>query len=212
MRLYLDTADVAIVTELSPWGAFAGVTTNPIILARAGMEPGAAAKRLGKAQGGDVFVQLAGDTADQMESMARTLADVLPSRLMFKVPPTSAGLELVSRLRDERLWTATTALFSFGQALLAANAGADVLIPFYSRIGADAQTVVADMVSLCQRRGGRPRVLVASVKSQDQLYEVARLGAWGATIPPELAASLLHDKGSQAALDRFAAAADEEAE
>jgi transaldolase len=206
MRLYLDTADVAEVRALASWGAFAGVTTNPILLARAGLDLRGAAAALAEAQPGDVFVQVAGDDADALEAEVRSLCALVPTRLMVKLEPTPIGLEVMSRLRDERIWTAATALFTLGQALLAANAGADVLIPFYSRMaeaGADAQRDVADMVKLCERRGGRPRVLVASLKTPEDVLNVARSGAWGATIPPVVARDLLRSSGTEAALARF---------
>jgi TalC/MipB family fructose-6-phosphate aldolase len=209
MRLYLDTADVGEARALASWGAFAGVTTNPILLARAGLDLRGAAVALAEAQPGDVFVQVAGDDADALEAEVRGLCALVPTRLMVKLAPTPAGLEVMSRLRDERIWTAATALFTLGQALLAANAGADVLIPFFSRMveaGADAERDVADMVKLCERRGGRPRVLVASVKTPADVLAVARCGAWGATVPPAVARELLRSSGTEAALSRFDAA------
>lgn len=210
MRLYLDSADVDAVRRLSPWGAFAGVTTNPVLLAGAELSPEEAASRLGDAQPGDVFVQPLENEADILEERIRALTEVLPSRLMFKLPPTEAGLEVMARLRDERIWTAATALFTVGQGILAANAGADVLIPFWGRIsesGGDAHAVVRDLVSLCERRSGRPRVLVASVKSQEDVETVARLGAWGATVPVSLAEEMRRSPGTEATLQRFRAAA-----
>jgi TalC/MipB family fructose-6-phosphate aldolase len=206
MRLYLDSANADVVRRLSSWGAFSGVTTNPILLARARLGLVEAVQKLGEAQPGDLFVQVEGSTTDEMEQSLRSLAETLPTRLMFKVPPTGAGLALMSRLRDERIWTAATALFTFGQGLLAANAGADLLIPFYSRIGeegGDPQALVEDLVEMCNRRGGRPRVLVASLKSIDQVHDVARGGAWAATVPPALAEALLESAGSARALSRF---------
>ena len=208
MRLYLDTADVAAVRPLAKWGAFAGVTTNPVILAQAGLTPEAAASALAEAQPGDVFVQVLGEDADEVEAAARALADHLPSRLMVKLAPTPVGLEVMRRLKDERIWTAATALFNLGQALLAANAGADILIPFYSRIrqgGGNPEEVIREMVQLCERRKGRPRVLVASVKTRAEVLTVARLGAWAATMPPALAEELVQCEGTDAVLERFAA-------
>lgn len=210
MRLYLDTADVAEARSLARWGAFAGVTTNPILLARAGLDLRGAATALAEAQPGDVFVQVAGNDADALEAEVRSLCALVPTRLMVKLEPTPVGLEVMSRLRDERIWTAATALFTLGQALLAANAGADVLIPFYSRMveaGADAERDLADMVKLCERRGGRPRVLAASLKTPADVLTAARCGAWGATIPPAVARELLRSSGTEAALARFHAAA-----
>jgi transaldolase len=128
---------------------------------------------------------------------------------MIKLPPTPAGLTVMHRLRDERIWTAATALFSLGQALLAASAGADVVIPFHHRIaerGHDADRVVRDMVELSARRGGKPKVLVASLKRVEDVLSVARIGTWGATIPPGLADDLIRNDGTAEVLARFAAA------
>lgn len=209
MRLYLDTADLESIRRYTAWGAFAGVTTNPVILAQAGLSPDEAVSGLSDAQPGDVFVQVDGDDPDVMERRVRDLNAMVPARTMIKLPPTPSGLAVMHRLRDERIWTAATALFSLGQALLAANAGADILIPFFHRIsehGQDPVEVVRDVVDLSVRRGGRPRVLVASLKRVEDILSVARLGAWGATIPPELAEDLIHHRGTRAVLERFAAA------
>ncbi len=210
MRLYLDTANLEDIRRLWSWGAFAGVTTNPLILARAGLTPEAAVTSIGEAQTGDVFVQVVGDDPDEMERQIRDLEALVPSRTMFKLPPTPAGLAVMHRLRDERIWTAATALFTLGQGLLAAGSGADILIPFYSRIageGRDPERVVGDIIDHTTTRGGRPRALVASLKTVEQVLAVARMGAWGVTVQPELAEELIRDSGSSAALARFEAAA-----
>jgi TalC/MipB family fructose-6-phosphate aldolase len=209
MRIYLDTADIETVRRLTAWGAFAGVTTNPVILARAGLGSAEAVSVLCGAQPGDVFIQIDGDDPDEMERRVRELNAIVPARTMIKLPPTPAGLAVMHRLRDERIWTAATALFSLGQALLAASAGADVIIPFHHRIaerGHDADRVVRDMVELSARRGGKPKVLVASLKRVEDVLSVARIGAWGATIPPGLADDLIRNDGTAEVLARFAAA------
>jgi transaldolase len=209
MRLYLDSADIERLSPLFSWGAFAGVTTNPIILARAALTVEDAVQRLCNAQGGDVFVQVEGDIPDLLEEKIRKINALNPSQVMIKVPPTPVGLEVIHRLRDERIWTAATALFTGAQALLAANAGADILIPFFSRIeeaSSNALEVVAEMQRLSTSRGGRPKVLVASLKSVDDVLAVARLGVWGATVPVEVAAEMIQSAGTEAALQRFSAA------
>lgn len=209
MRLYLDTADLDAVGRLMRWGAFAGVTTNPIILARANLEPARAVAELCQAQPGDVFVQVDGDDPNEMERQVRELNGIETPRVMIKIPPTPVGLEVMHRLRDERIWTVATALHTLGQALLAANAGADILAPFFGRMlwaGLDAAREITDMIELCARRGGRPRVLVASLKSVDDVLAVARLGAWGAAVPVGVAEALIHHPGTDDVLARFAEA------
>lgn len=209
MRLYLDTAKLDDIRRLWSWGAFAGITTDPILLARASLSTEAAVASLGEGQNGDVFVQLSGDEPDLLEQRVRELESRLPSRTMFKLPPTPAGLAVMHRLRDERIWTAATALCSLGQGLLAAGAGADILIPFFSRIaeeGRDPVQVVGDIIEHTALRSGRPRVLVASLETVEQVLTVARLGAWGAALKPALAEELLVDSGSQAALEQLDAA------
>ena len=210
MRLYLDSADFDAVRRLARWGAFAGVTTNPVILARAGLSLPDAVHGLGAAHSGDLFVQPVCLEVESALAEISRISELLPSRVLFKVPPTPVGLEVMSRLRDERTWIAATALFTSGQGLVAAAAGADVLVPFFDRIRSedgDPATVVSDLVALGARRGGRPRVLVASLRSVEQVLAVARLGAWGATMPVEVAEELLASEGSEAALARFADAA-----
>lgn len=210
MRIYLDTANIKEIEELFKWGCFAGVTTNPLILGKEKLTPEEAAKKIASVQPGEIFLQAQGNTPEEMESDARKLAELIPSKIMVKLPLNPVGLAVMDKLREERIWTAATAVFSVPQALLAISAGADIIIPFYGRLKANGYNpfeIVNTIQNIVEKRGGKPRLLIASIKSIQDIIEIAQIGGvWGITIPPNLAYEMLHHRLTEEALEKFSAA------
>src|SRR5215831_15411540 len=210
MRIFLDTADLAAVRELARWGCFSGVTTNPLLLARAAVRAAEIVPALAEAIGGELFVQ-AGDAEE-----GTRLAQLAPGRVVIKVPVVPSGLEAIRQLAAERIPTAATAVFKAAQALLAARAGALYAIPFWHRIaeaGGDPEREVRDAAGFFERMtptGQRARVLVASLRTPEQAVAALRAGAYAITVKPELARALLADPGTSAAVEEFARARGEE--
>jgi fructose-6-phosphate aldolase 1 len=213
MRIFLDTADHRIAQKLWSWGSFSGVTTNPILLARAGASVEAAMADLGRATSGDLFAQAVGKTAQALADDGARLAQLVPGRIIVKIPTTPSGLEAMRLLSDKNVLTAATAIFRASQAVLAARAGATWVIPFWHRIaetGGDPAREVADSANFLERMlssGVRSRVLCASLRSADEAVAALRAGATGITVSPDVAAALLVDPGTQAAVKQFDQAA-----
>lgn len=198
MRLYLETANVDQVGDLDRWGCFAGVVTKRESIVDAGIDLHETLKVFADVQRGDVLVEIGGENPDAIEARIRELCSHVPSRLMVMLRATPVGLEVMHRLKDERIWTAATSLVDFGPSLLAANAGADVLIPSFShmkKLGKEPERTIQDIMGLCRDRGGRPRVLVSNLEDFRDIRSVARCGVWGAAFPLELAFDLL-ERGS----------------
>lgn len=195
------------------WGAFAGITTNPIILKKAGLDVWNAINDLSPIFNGDFFVQTWGDSADEMIANAVKVSSKLGKRVIIKVPSTTEGLKTIHSLSSEGIWTAATALFTPGQAGLAAEAGASFVIPFYNRIeesGGDAAKTVEQICKIC-RGNVKTKVVVASIKKIEQFFRLPA-EVFAITIPPQLAREMIASKLTDNVLKRFKEAASEEPE
>jgi transaldolase len=209
MRIFLDTADAPAAAQLWGWGCFAGVTTNPILLARARVGVEEALRALAQATTGDLFAQARGQTAAALLEDGARLAELAPGRVLVKIPATPAGLEAIRRLGERNVLCAATAIFHAAQAVLAARAGATWVIPFWRRIaeaGGDPAREVGDAAHFLERMassGVRARVLCASLRSADEATAAMRAGASAITVSPEVARALLADPGTDAAVAQF---------
>jgi TalC/MipB family fructose-6-phosphate aldolase len=204
MELFLDTIFEAALAKLWPVGVFAGVTTNPLILAQAGMTAAAAARRCADMGIPRLFLQAATGTPDEIERDARRLAALFDGEIWIKIPAVGEGFAAMGRLRDSPIRTAATAVLSAGQAMLAARAGASVVIPFVGRAekgGADPRALLEDVCRIAHRT--EARVLAASVKTAEHLVAADRAGCWAATIPPALAESLVRDPRALEVVEQF---------
>lgn len=216
MRIFLDTTDPAEAAELWAWGCFAGVTTNPILVARAGQPVEQVVEALGAAMPGEVFAQARGATADALTADGERLAALLPGRMVIKIPAIPAGLEAMRRLKERDVLTAATAIFRAGQALLAARAGASHVIPFWCRLreaGGDPAHEVTQAVTFVERlasAGVRARVLTASLRTAADAEAALSAGSHAITVAPDVARALLADEGTRAAVAAFDAVSGDE--
>src|SRR3989338_91112 len=211
MHVYLDTADKKEIGELMKWGSFAGITTNPIILKKADLDVWDAIKNLSLIFSGDFFVQTWGDSAKEMEANAVKIAEKLGKRAIIKVPITENGLKAIYNLSNNGIWTAATALFTKGQAVLATEAGANFVIPFYNRIAEAGKDAIKIISQVCAISNGRKntKVLVAILKNVSQVYSLPQ-DVFAITISPTLAHELLESDLTDKAVIGFSKASSEE--
>lgn len=209
MELFIDSAEPAVLQDLFSTGVFSGVTTNPIILARARIGPKTLVDRLRDWLEGDLFIQALGRTAVELEEDARRLDRLMPNRVIVKVPSTREGFRAMAVLEKSGVRTAATALFTTGQGLAAARAGASVIIPFYDRLeksGGRAGRLIDDLSRL-QDLSAKPRILAASIKTMAQVETCFRAGLWAVTLPPNLALEVMGSGLTDEAVEKFGSAA-----
>lgn len=210
MELYLDGADTAALDPLLATGLFRGVTTNPLILQRAGVRladvPGLVEWLLARTTG-DVFVQTTEHAPDDVVREGHALR-ALSDRLVVKVPATRDGLTATRRLVDAGVPTLVTAVYDARQAVLAAAAGARWIAPYLGRMteaGRYGHAEVARMVQVLSGTG--TRTLVASVRTVQDVVTLAAAGADAVTLGTDVARALFDEPLTDAAVAQFDAAA-----
>lgn len=208
--LLLDSAHVEMARRAAALGFVRGATTNPTLMAETGRRAEDVIAEFADVLPGPIFYQLVGETAAEREAEAHRFAALRPGRVALKVPCTTDNLALVARLTAGGLACAMTAIFSPGQAMLAAEAGALYLIPYVNRttrLYGDGVGLVHQMREVVDALGTPTRILAASVKSPEEAVAALVAGAHGLTLPLAVIEALGEYPGSHAAIEEFRAAA-----
>ncbi len=218
LQMYLDSADPAHWERFLPLGIFRGVTTNPVLLERAGQECTldnlATLTRRAVALGcGEIHLQTWGHTSEEMINHGSQLALMagLGLSVLVKVPATETGLLVAEQLAAAGCGITLTGIFNPGQVLLAAGFEADFAAPYLGRIndaGGNGMATVEKMHDILSRTGSNTRLLVASLRSTDQVIELAARGLNTFTIGAAVAGDLLGEKLTDDAAADFQRAAD----
>lgn len=214
MKLFIDTASVAEITEAASWGILDGVTTNPSLVAKEGRSYHELVAEICRILPGPVSAEVLAMDADGMEREGRDLAS-LAENVVVKLPITRDGIKVCARFAEEGIATNLTLCFSPAQALLVAKAGATYVSPFVGRlddIGHDGMQLVREIVQIYDAYEFPTQVLVASVRHPQHVVEGALAGADVATVPFKVLEQLFHhpltDTGLQHFLSDFRAAKD----
>jgi transaldolase len=203
MKFFVDTAEVAEITELAATGLLDGVTTNPSLVAKSGRNFFEVLQEICGLVEGPVSAEVTATSDDQMIAEGRRLAEIAPN-ICVKLPLIWDGLKACRTLTGEGTKVNVTLCFSAAQALLAAKAGATFVSPFVGRlddVGHDGMALISDIVEIFRnyRSTLSTEILVASARHPGHVIEAARLGADVITLPPkvlhQLASHPLTDKG-----------------
>ncbi|MGR8934270.1 MAG: transaldolase family protein [Gammaproteobacteria bacterium] len=208
LELYLDSVNIEQIARLHACLPLRGVTTNPSILANAGIGLQRALPALAEVLGTDArfHVQVVSASVAAMVEEAQRI-DALPYDTVVKVPATEWGLAAIKQMKAAGIKVLATAIYSAQQGFLAALCGADYLAPYVNRIdsiGADGVAVVADLQVLLERHGLECKVLPASFKNTRQVLDVLKLGVGAITLPVDMAAMMFAHPAVQPAVERFA--------
>lgn len=205
MKFFVDTADVAAITELNDLGMVDGVTTNPSLILKSGRNILEVTKEICDLVSGPVSAEVVALQADEMIAEGRKLAAIAPN-IAVKVPLTWDGLKACKVLSGEGFMVNVTLCFSANQALLAAKAGATFISPFVGRlddINFDGLDLIADIRTIYDNYDFDTQILAASIRTVNHISDCAKIGADVITAPPavikSLASHVLTDKG----MDQF---------
>ncbi|MEX0593771.1 MAG: fructose-6-phosphate aldolase [Balneolaceae bacterium] len=206
MKFFIDTADLNEIKEAASLGVLDGVTTNPSLCAKIGVEDFEGhIEKICKLVDGDVSAEVVSTEYDGMISESRRLAAIAPN-VVVKVPLIKEGIRTIRTLSDEGIRTNCTLCFSPTQALIAAKAGASYISPFIGRlddISHDGMQLIAEIVEIYTNYGYETEVLAASIRHPMHVLEAARLGADVATMPLGVIEALLKHPLTDAGLKRF---------
>lgn len=217
MTLYLDTADTRAWETLMPTGIFRGITTNPLLASRAGYsyaqmnwnDLAAKARDLGA---GELHAQVYGP----VESYVDWAGELYQAgkahgiETVVKIPLVEAAIRATPAIKALGGRILMTACFDAKQMFVAQGLGADFIAPYFGRMseaGIDAVSELAAMKRIQKDGEGRCEIVVASLRSPAQMVELAGHGLSTFTIAPGIAAELLNETHSDAALAAFEDAA-----
>jgi transaldolase len=205
VRLFLDTADIEEIREINRWGVLSGVTTNPTLVGREGLDPEQVWKEILAEVDGDVSLETTEPEAAAMEEEGRHLA-AMGDNAVVKVPMTPAGLQAGKRLVDDGIRINVTLVFSPAQAILAAEIGAYIVSPFLGRIddaAADGMHALQQICQIYDVQGYDTQVLAASLRHPMHIVDAALYGADIATMPYEVFSKLVKHPLTDAGLQKF---------
>jgi transaldolase len=207
MQIFLDTADVKEIRELSSLGLVDGVTTNPSLVAKEGRPFREIVTEILSIVDGPINLEVVSTEAPGMVTEGRELAK-LHKNVVVKIPLIAEGLKAVRQLTQEGIRTNVTLCFSGPQALLAAKAGATYISPFVGRlddIGHVGMDLVRQIVAIYKNYGYATQVLAASLRGPIHFLEAALAGAHVCTLPPAVLRQLLKHPLTDSGLERFLA-------
>ncbi|MCE2767800.1 MAG: fructose-6-phosphate aldolase [Fimbriimonadaceae bacterium] len=206
MKLFVDTGDVEEVRLAAEWGIIDGVTTNPTLIAKSGKGFKETVLKICElVPGGAISAEVVATDYDTMLKEALEISS-WHEQIVVKVPLIESGVRLVSTLSDKGIRTNVTLVFSVGQALMAAKAGATYISNFVGRVddlGADGMEAVRDTVDMINTYGFESEVLVASVRHPMHVLESIRAGAHVATMPFSTMKMLFKHPMTDSGLARF---------
>ena len=188
MEIFLDTANIDDIRRAAAMGVVAGVTTNPSLLAKEGVQYRDRVLEICEVVDGPISAECVSMNADDIVAEGKRIAAWHPN-VVVKVALNEEGLQAIRRLSAEGIRVNTTLIFSANQALLAARAGATYVSPFVGRLddmGEDGMQVVRDCVEIFERHDIATQVLAASIRHTRHVTEAALAGAHVSTLPPNV--------------------------
>ena len=201
MRIFLDTASIDDIRKGAALGVVDGVTTNPTLVAREGVEYKDRILEICSVVDGPISAECISTEVDALVEEARRIASWHPN-VIVKIAMGEVGLQAIKRVSAEGIKVNTTLIFSANQALLAAKAGAAYVSPFVGRLndaGQDGIAVIRESVAIFDAYHLPTQVLAASIRGPRDVTECAIAGAHVATIPPAILHQMVNhpltDKG-----------------
>lgn len=211
MKFFIDTANLKEIQEAYDLGVLDGVTTNPSLMAKEGITGKANVmahyKAICNIVEGDVSAEVISTDFEGMIREANELIEI-DEKIVVKVPMIKDGVKAIKHLSDRGVRTNCTLVFSAGQALLAAKAGATYVSPFIGRlddISMDGMDLIEQIITIYQNYGFTTEVLAASVRHSIHLLKCAELGADVVTCPLNVIISLLKHPLTDSGLEKFLA-------
>lgn len=211
MKFFVDTASISQIKEANDFGILDGVTTNPSLMAKEGISGQANVinhyKTIAEIVEGDVSAEVISTDFNGIIEEGKRLADIAPN-IVVKVPMIKDGVKALSHFKSIGIRTNCTLVFSAGQAILAAKAGATYLSPFIGRIDDiswNGMDLIAQIAEIYAIQGFETEILAASIRSAKHIVEAAQAGADVVTCPLNSIMGLLKHPLTDIGLAKFLA-------
>ena len=209
MKFFIDTANLAQIREANELGILDGVTTNPSLMAKEGIKGtdaiAAHYKTICEIVDGDISAEVLSTDFASIVEEGKKLAAIHPN-IIVKVPMIKDGVKALKWFTDNGIKTNCTLVFSAGQAILAAKAGATYVSPFIGRIDDsswDGVELIAQIARIYSIQGFETEILAASIRSALHIVKCAEAGADVCTCPLEPILGLLKHPLTDIGLAKF---------
>ncbi len=211
MKFFIDTANLNEIKEAYNLGVLDGVTTNPSLMAKEGIAGKekviAHYKAICNIVDNNVSAEVIATDFDNIIAEGKELAKI-DSKIVVKVPMIKDGVKAIKKFSSEGIRTNCTLVFSAGQALLAAKAGASYVSPFIGRlddISQDGLELIAQIRLIYDNYGYKTEILAASVRHTMHLIKCAEIGSDVVTCPLKVITDLLSHPLTDSGLAKFLA-------
>lgn len=209
MKFFIDTANLEQIKEANDLGILDGVTTNPSLMAKEGISGTEAIlqhyKDICEIVDGDISAEVLSTTYEEMIAEGEILAAIHPN-IVVKIPMIKDGVKALKYFSNKGIKTNCTLIFSPGQALLAAKAGATYVSPFLGRlddISTDSLNLIQEIRTIFDNYGYETEILAASIRHSMHIINCAKIGADVVTCPIQPILSLLKHPLTDSGLEQF---------
>jgi len=211
MKFFIDTANLSEIQEANELGILDGVTTNPSLMAKEGIsgerEVRNHYKNICDLVDGDISAEVISTDFEGMIAEGKKLAEI-HENIVVKVPMIKDGVKALKWFSDNQIKTNCTLVFSAGQAILAAKAGADYVSPFVGRIDDiswDGMDLISQISDIYTTQAYSTQILAASIRTPKHIVESAEMGADVITAPLKSILGLLNHPLTDIGLAKFLA-------
>ena len=211
MKFFIDTANLEQIKEAQDLGILDGVTTNPSLMAKEGISGKEAIlnhyKTICEIADGDISAEVLSTTYEEMIKEGEELASIHPN-IVVKIPMIKDGIKALKYFSNKGIKTNCTLIFSAGQALLAAKAGANYVSPFLGRlddISVDGMNLIEEIRIIFDNYMFETEILAASIRSPMHIINCAKIGADVITSPLDSILNLLNHPLTDKGLAQFVA-------
>jgi transaldolase len=209
MKFFIDTANLNEIEEAHNLGILDGVTTNPSLMAKEGISGSnnilTHYSKICEIVDGDVSAEVISTDFDGIIKEGKVLAN-LDSKIVVKVPMIKDGIKAIKYFSQHKIRTNCTLIFSVGQALLAAKAGASYVSPFIGRIddiSNDGLNLIQEIKDVYSNYSFKTEILAASIRNTMHIINCAKIGADVITSPLGSILGLLNHPLTDSGLEKF---------
>ena len=209
MKFFIDTANLEQITEAQNLGILDGVTTNPSLMAKEGITGDSNIishyKKICEIVDGDVSAEVISTEFDGMVEEGTRLSKI-SNQIVVKIPMTKNGVKALKYFSNNNIKTNCTLIFSPGQALLAAKAGANYVSPFIGRlddISSDGLSLISEIRQIFDNYNFKTEILSASIRHNMHIIDCAKIGSDVVTAPLSSIVGLLNHPLTDSGLKKF---------